>query len=102
MAHYKDLRVSYAKNMEFHGIGSALFQPISAIDMTPPCCGYFDRNGDWNHITNLTTERAIAEREGYLPLAQAPIKVTDIGIEWQPKTSLGMQAYTIDGSGNSP
>ncbi|KAI9717965.1 MAG: hypothetical protein M1828_007057 [Chrysothrix sp. TS-e1954] len=54
-AHYKDLREVYAKKMEFHGNGFALYQPIAAQDMQPPCCGFFDRNGDWNLICNLVT-----------------------------------------------
>ena len=100
MGHYKDLRETYAKRMEYHGNGVGLFQPIAAEDMVPPCCGFFDRNGDWNLIANLSVEK----REGdvYEALAYRPTRVADIQIEWQPKTSLGVTAISIDTSIDTP
>ena len=137
MSHYKDLREVYAKKMEFHGNGFALYQPIAAQDMQPPCCGFFDRNGDWNLICNLVTgpspedpdqpvqhpplppstkgpdgeeqtQRSPFRSQGmdqddiYHPLPYMPHKTTDINIEWQPKTSSGMEAICMDASGQTP
>lgn len=101
MSHYKDLRATYAKRMEYHGVGIALFQPIAASDMQPPCCGYFDRNGDWNIIANLRANRS-SSTDDYEPLEYEPTKVTDIHIEWQPKTSLGVTAIAADTFANTP
>jgi hypothetical protein len=83
--------------MEYHGNGMALFHPIAGQDMRPPCCGYFDRNNDWNFITRLRTARE-RENDDYVPLESAPTKVTDIDIVWQPKTSLGVTALAFDTS----
>ena len=101
MSHYKDLRATYAKRMEYHGVGMALFQPLAASDMRPPCCGYFDRNGDWNLITNLSAEIS-TEIDAYEPLEYEPSKVTEVHIEWQPKTSLGVTAIAADTSADTP
>ncbi len=84
------------------GNGYGLFQPLDAQDMRPPCCGFFDRNGDWNHIANLSAEPLAACLAGYEPLDYAPTKATDIQIAWQPKTSLGVSAMTLDTSANTP
>lgn len=99
MAHYKDLRDLYAKSLEYHGIGYALFQPISANDMIPPCAGFFDRNGDFNMIARLATE---LQDDGLQPLEYMPPKVSDVGITWKPKTSLGVTALSLDASGEGP
>jgi hypothetical protein len=100
-AHYKDLREVYAKRMECHGNGMALMQPISGEDCMPVSAGYMDRNGDWNLITRLTTA---PKRDGqdWVPLESEPTKASDVLIEWQPKTSLGVSAVTLDASGESP
>ena len=101
-SHYKDLRGIYAKRMQCHGNGMALMQPISGEDCQPVCCGYFDRNGDWNLITRLTVDTEIDRDDYFEPLEYAPRPATDIDIVWQPKTSLGVGAHTIDVSGQTP
>ncbi|KAB9006577.1 hypothetical protein FH972_026931 [Carpinus fangiana] len=99
MAHYKDLRELYARSLEYHGIGYALYQPISAADISPPCAGFFDRNGNFNRIAKLTPSQG---PEGLVPLEYTPQPQAQIGIEWKPKTSLGVQAITVDTSAEGP
>ena len=106
-AHYKDLREAYSKRMEVHGLGIALFHPISAQDMRPPCCGYFDRNGDWNLICNLLPQNDPAytpsyDRLGYEPLHYAPLRSSSVNIEWQPKTASGTQEHVMAASAETP
>ena len=100
-AHYQDLREVYAKRMEYHGNGFGLLQPVSTRDLRPPCVGYIDRNGDWTLIANLAADRAAAHPD-YTPLAYPPPRVTEIDIEWQPKTALGVTATTVDTSAATP
>ena len=102
MSHYKDLREVYAKEMEFHGFGYGLFQPIAGGDMTPPCFGFFDRNGDWNLLAKLATKDSPDYAKDYTPLKWKPKRVSDIGINWQPKTSLGVQAVSTTTSLDTP
>lgn len=103
MSHYKDLRDVYAHRMAFHGCGYALYRPVAAEDMVPPCCGFFDRNGDWNLIANISTDHpAPNDPYPWVPLDYMPKKTTDIGIEWQPKTSLGTMEHSLAGSIETP
>ena len=106
-AHYKDLRDLYIKRMETHGLGFALFHPIAAQDMRPPCCGYFDRNGDWNLICNLLPEpdppfHPSCADMGFDALEYEPPRSMDINIAWQPKTASGTQEHVIAGSAETP
>ena len=106
-AHYRDLRELYTKRMEVHGLGVALFHPIAAQDMRPPCCGYFDRNGDWNLICNLLPEsqppfHPQCDELGYDPLEYTPAQSMAINIEWQPKTAAGTQEHVVAGSAETP
>ena len=83
------------------GNGYGLLQPVASADLTPPCAGYFDRNGDWTLIANLSSSPA-ATHPDYSPLAYAPRKTTELEIEWQPKTSLGVTAVSLDTSVETP
>jgi hypothetical protein len=100
--HFKDLRGIYAKRMECHGVGMALMQPISGEDCQPVSCGYFDRNGDWNLITRLTADDPRELDDYFYPLEYQPKAVAPVEITWQPKTSLGVSALTVDASGETP
>ena len=117
-AHYKDLRETYAKRMEYHGErcsrtsrpsrltralgnGYGLLQPVHTADLTPPCCGFFDLNGDWNPIAHLTADPATAH-PAYTLLAYPPRRVAGMQIEWQPKTSLGVTSTSVDTSLATP
>lgn len=102
MSHYNDLREVYAKKMEFHGYGYGLYHPVAVEDLRVPCCGFFDRNGDWNLICNLTTTRLPPEQDDWVPLEYLPQPTTEIGIDWEPKTSLGTQEHVLSGSAETP
>ena len=110
------LVVQYAKNMQHFGCGIAMFQPISARDMRPPCVGYLERDGKWNHNTNITWQESdetlkvngtggdldVSSGHGIKPLKRAPKKMEQLGIEWRPRTSQGVRQWTVDASGNTP
>lgn len=98
---YRDLHSLYAERMVHHGAGMALFTPVSSYDLVPPCCGFFDRNGDWNLITRISHD-PLAQRKGFAPLVESPFKVTEVDIRWQPKTSQGVTEHAIDTSANTP
>ena len=108
MAHYKDLREVYSKEMEFHGFGHGLYKPMAADDIQPPCCGFFDRNGDWNLIANLEVEQdglVLDEhyREGlYKPLVHKPDQCTTMKLVWQAKTSRGTESLATNTSVDTP
>lgn len=110
------LGVQYAKNMQHFGCGDAMFQPISAGDMRPPCVGYLEKDRRWNHIANITWQESDGSLQdngtggdldassgyGFQPLERAPKRMEQLGIEWRPRTSQGVRQWTVDASGNTP
>jgi len=110
-----DLGVLYAKEMEHFGCGTALFQPVSAGDMRPPCVGYIDGNGTWNLIANIewpkdvelsrsndTCPLGVVNRSAFKPLEREPRKMEQLGIAWRVRTSMGVRQWNLDASGQTP
>ena len=99
--------------MQHFGCGVAMFEPISAGDMRPPCVGYLEKDGQWNHIANITWQNShgtlqvnstgdVSGGYEFKPLKRAPRKMEQLGIEWRPRTSQGVRQWTVDASGNTP
>ncbi|KAL2040142.1 hypothetical protein N7G274_007045 [Stereocaulon virgatum] len=109
----EDLGVQYAKNMAHFGCGVAMFQPVSACDMQPPCVGYIDGNNRWNFVANVewlgangelqgNSNKLEADEGGYQPLERKPVRMEQLGIEWRPRTSMGVRQWTVDANGQMP
>ena len=108
MTPHDNLGALYAKSMEHFGCGVAMFQPVSTADMRPPCIGYLDADRRWNLIANIEWRHEDAlqhehtEREdGLKLLKRAPRKQEDLGIEWRPRTSIGVRQLVVDASGQT-
>ncbi|KAK4692624.1 hypothetical protein P7C71_g4618, partial [Lecanoromycetidae sp. Uapishka_2] len=79
-----DLGVLYAKNMDHFGCGMAMFQPVAAHDMRPPCVGYIDGNNRYEslrgtfsselRLTNLEADSTLRRNVGLPVGADAHIK----------------------------
>ena len=78
-----------------------MYQPASALDMKPPCCGYIDRNGRWNLVANISTQRNTGP-DSFEPLRCDPMKTQKIGINWMPKTSKDVRMWNVDLTGQTP
>ena len=109
MAPREDLGALYAKHMEHFGCGMAMFQPVSATDMRPPCIGYLDDDRRWNLITNIEWlgEGGLdfgntVQGHHLKPLSREPRKMEQLGIEWRPRTSIGVRQMLVDASGQTP
>ncbi|KAL8791777.1 MAG: hypothetical protein Q9195_005653 [Heterodermia aff. obscurata] len=103
MARNRDMGSLYAKNMAHFGNGIAMYHPVSAVDMKPPCVGYLDANRRWNHLTNIEWEGDDRpDTRIYVPLEKVPQKMAELNIEWRPRTSLGVREYKVDAKGESP
>ena len=93
----------YARKMQHFGCGLALYHPVAAVDMTPPCVGYLDSNRRWNHLTNLEWEGDDRpDTRIYAPLEKVPQKMAEMNIEWRPRTSLGVRQHMLDAKGETP
>ena len=101
MSSTRELHQLYAQRMMHHGTGYALFTPVSSRDLIPPCCGFFDRNGDWNLVTQISHDPAV-QRKGFLPLREKPRQVTEVSIIWRPKTSTGVKEDNVSANADTP
>ena len=97
----------YAKSMVHFGCGNAMFEPVSAADMQPPCIGYLDDHGRWNLIAKLGwlgkdgPHPVHNERlHDFSSLERTPRKLEEVGIEWRPRTSIGVRQWTADAEGH--
>ena len=106
MAPRHDFGGLYAKHMEHFGCGVAMFQPVSSADMRPPCIGYLDDNRRWNLIANIkwpsensTEDEKCGPENDFKILERAPRKMEQLGIEWRPRTSIGVRQWTVEASG---
>lgn len=82
--------------------------------MRPPCVGYLEKDGKWNHIANIAWQSSdgtlqvngegldVNNGHGFKPLERAPKKMEQLGIEWRPRTSQGVRQWAVDASGNTP
>ncbi|KAL6716386.1 hypothetical protein ACLMJK_005952 [Lecanora helva] len=109
MAPRDDLGKLYAKHMEHFGCGTAMFQPVAAADMKPPCIGYLDDNMRWNLIATIEwiengipKNLNIGRSHSLKLLERSPKKLEQLGIEWRPRTSTGVRQWTVDASGQTP
>lgn len=91
--HSQPLHQVYASYMRNHPYGTAVYSPLPYRDFHPGSVGYFDANGNWNHITDLSNP-AVLEADQYTappePLHLAP---PDTHIEWGPKASRNIHAH---------
>jgi hypothetical protein len=83
------LASEYDESMRQFDCGTAMFQPVTGGDMTPPCVGYRDSKGDWNRLADITWPgRHVVETptssDRYKPLERAPLKMEDFPITWKP------------------
>jgi hypothetical protein len=96
-----DLDKVYAKNMQHHPYGYALYKPMSSTILKPGSCGYFDSLGAWNPIANLDDVQSL-QKYGLQPpkerLEKAP---PEENITWGPKVSQNVTEQRMDLSGGA-
>ncbi|KAL6832825.1 hypothetical protein V8C40DRAFT_236106 [Trichoderma camerunense] len=88
----------YAQLMSDHPYGWGLYKKVTTRDIHPGSCGYFDSEGDWNTITDLSSPQDLTSQGWTIP---------DDGIydnnspgltTWGPKSSNSIQARCIGGT----
>lgn len=91
--HSHQLHQVYASYMRNHPYGTAVYRPLPYREFHPGSVGYFDANGDWNHITDLSNPEAL-QADQYSPPAEAlQLATPDSRIEWGPKASRNIHAH---------
>ena len=99
MGRHNDLSQVYAENMIHHPYGYALYKPVSSSILKPGSCGYFDAQGAWNPIADLTSPASLQKYGLSIPkeeLERIPIVEN---IAWGPKVSQRVTEMNLDLSG---
>ena len=99
MAHEDNWAVVFAECFKNQPEGWAIYKKIAATELKPGMCGYFDPQGDWQPIADLTNKTEL-EKAGftYVP----GITVTDDpGDErWPFRKSDNMYRVGLTGAAN--
>jgi hypothetical protein len=80
------LDVVYSEQMNNHPEGHALYKPVSATKLRPSICGYFDRNGDWQKVVDLTDRNAL-RLGNWMPFEGGKVETDSGQTYWGPKHS---------------
>jgi hypothetical protein len=72
--------------------GLALYKPFSSTKLKPGACGYFDYDGDWQTITDLT-DPAVLEAGGWTR-AIVETEPTQMEEYWPAMVSKGVEAFS--------
>src|SRR5204862_760323 len=87
MSNRKRLDVLYSEQLQNHPEGHALYKKFSAAKIRPGICGYFDSDGDWKQILDMTNRWILAD-DGWTELEEEVAVEVDSGwVEWGPKHS---------------
>jgi hypothetical protein len=95
MASFVELDRIYTERLAGQPEGHALYRNYSATVLKPGACGYFDVDGDWKGIIQLTDSGAL-EKAGYKLLEEIMIEVEPGYTKWKPKTSDLVKGYRVD------
>ncbi|TAQ87224.1 hypothetical protein B7494_g4456 [Chlorociboria aeruginascens] len=91
----KLLDIAYAEHMKNHPFGTALYTPQAYRLFHPGCVGYFDSNGSWNPIADLSSSDTMATTE-YTPVVEQLERAPpETSIHWGPKISSKTKAQKV-------
>ncbi|KAL7933332.1 hypothetical protein V8C35DRAFT_305555 [Trichoderma chlorosporum] len=89
---------AYAQLLRHHPYGWALYKKVTARDIHPGSCGYFDSDGDWRTLADLTSPKGLA-RQGWTTTDGNIIDDNHPeSMIWGPKSSSSVQSTHIGGS----
>ena len=96
----------YAEGFRFSQEGHAVWPKILSSEMKPGACGYFNGDGDWVTIVQLTDIEAVqkilspnpAATTETTPKSVVNVKITDIdgSTDWSEKTSTKISRQALD------
>ncbi|KAL6802263.1 hypothetical protein J3E68DRAFT_395675 [Trichoderma sp. SZMC 28012] len=87
----------YAQLMSDHPYGWGLYKKVTTPEIHPGSCGYFDSEGDWRSITDLSNPQDLNSQGWTIPDDihdnKGPRSTT-----WGPKSSSSIQNYSLGGN----
>lgn len=88
----------YARLMQNHPYGWALYKKVTAKHLRPGCCGYFDSDGDWRTLVDLTSPAEELEVQGWEPPDPLKTNRDPESMVWGPKSSSSVRAHQVGGT----
>ncbi|KAM0470853.1 hypothetical protein ACHAPX_009727 [Trichoderma viride] len=88
----------YAQLMSDHPYGWGLYKKVTTRDLHPGSCGYFDPEGDWNTITDLSDPQNLTTQGWTIPDDQLHDSEGPKSATWGPKTSSAIRSCRIGGT----
>jgi hypothetical protein len=99
MAQGDDLAKVYAENMAHHPYGYALYKPVLSSTLKPGSCGYFDTQGNWQPLVDLTSPNSLQKYGLSSPKEELESISPEENISWGPKVSRRVTEVNLDISG---
>ncbi|KAF3072002.1 hypothetical protein CFAM422_005759 [Trichoderma lentiforme] len=88
----------YAQLMSDHPYGWALYKQVTTRDIHPGSCGYFDSEGDWNTITDLSSPQDLISQGWAIPDEGIYDNNGPGSTTWGPKSSNSIRTRCIGGT----
>ena len=98
MSHETRLDIVYSKLLLNHPEGWALYKKTSAAEIKPGSCGYFDDDGDWQGIVQLTDKAALSSSGWNLLEQDVQVSIDTGTVRWGPKHSELVSGYDVGGT----
>lgn len=94
---YRDRHdVLYQECFQNFAKGHALYKDVSATQLKPGMCGYFDHNGDWQTIIDLTRPDDELKKEGWTESGNVQVLPDGNDRIWGHKTSENVTSFPIN------
>ncbi|EHK47297.1 hypothetical protein TRIATDRAFT_217898 [Trichoderma atroviride IMI 206040] len=84
--------------MRIHPYGWGLYKKVTTHDIHPGSCGYFDLEGDWKSIIDLSSEQDLISQGWKIPDDEIFDNNGPGSATWGPKTSSSVQSCSIGGT----
>ncbi|OQU94989.1 hypothetical protein CLAIMM_01261 [Cladophialophora immunda] len=89
------LDVLYANCFQDQAEGHFLYRPPSSTWLRPGVCGFFDNQGDWQALADLTNPEDLAKKGySFVPGIEVEVSVTR-GEEWRPRMSQNVRRIDL-------
>ena len=92
--------VVYAECFKNQPEGHAFYKKVSITELKPGQCGYFDEQGDWQCIVDLTNADEL-EKSGYSYIPGIKVTEDPPGEGWPLRKSEYMYRFDLSTSGKA-
>jgi hypothetical protein len=85
----------YAQLLRNHPYGWALYKKTTTRDLHPGSCGYFDTDGDWKSLADLTRPDELIRSGWAVPEDPINRHGSSESLVWGPKNSRSVRSHCL-------